>query len=124
MNITHTQFNSVDEYIKSFPKEIRLKLEELRSIIKKEIPNAKETISYKIPTYRLNGKYVIYFAGWKNHISIHPVSSTMEATINELSEYKSSGKGTIQFPNDKPLPSLLIRQIVSSIVKEQEDIEK
>lgn len=120
MNKSKSDFVNVDEYIQSFPKGVQLKLEELRKIIKEEIPGAEETISYKMPTYKLNGKYVVYFAGWKNHISIYPISSAMEKSIKGLLEYKISGKGTIQFPNDKLLPSSLIRQIVSFLLKARE----
>lgn len=112
------KITTVDEYIKSFPKPLQAKLEELRRIIKEEIPNTEETMSYKMPTYKLDGKYVVYFAAWKKHISLYPFSSTMEG-IEGISDYKTSGKGTLQFPIDKPLPTRIIREIVAFLLKQR-----
>lgn len=114
---TIKEITTVDEYIASFPQEQQTKLQELRTIIKDLIPEAEEVISYKMPTYNLNGKYIVYFAGWKNHISLYPFSAEMEKEIQGTSEYDTSGKGTIQFPNDKPLPIEIIRNIVSFLLK-------
>jgi len=66
-------FNSIDEYIATFPKDVQKILEELRATIKAAAPDAEETISYNIPTFTLHGTYLIYFAGWKNHISMYPI---------------------------------------------------
>lgn len=109
---------NIDEYIASFPEEIQKMLTEIRSVIKKIAPQAEETISYNIPTFKLNGSYLIYFAGWKNHISLYPFSTAMEAAIKEASAYKTPGKGTIQFSTDKPLPIDLITKIVKLRIKE------
>jgi len=110
-------FNSVDEYIGTFPKETQKILEELRATIKAAAPEAEEKISYQIPTFTLNGKYLIYFAGWKNHISLYPIPSGSEAFNKEVSQY-AAGKGTLKFPIDKPLPLKLITKIVKSRVAE------
>ncbi len=102
---------TVDEYINSFPEDIRKVLEELRGIIKNELPaEIEEIISYGIPTVKLNGKHVIYFAGYKDHISIHPTTEQLEKEVPEVLKYKT-GKGTLQFPLDKPLPFSLIKKI-------------
>jgi uncharacterized protein YdhG (YjbR/CyaY superfamily) len=109
---------NIDEYIAGFPEGIQKVLEEMRKTIKMATPEAEETISYNMPTFKLNGSYLIYFAGWKNHVSIYPFSSAMETSINEASAYKTSGKGTIQFPANEPLPLDLITKIVKFRIKE------
>ena len=110
-------FNSIDEYIASFPEDVQKILEELRATIKAAAPDADEKISYGIPTFTLNGKYLIYFAGWKDHISIYPIPSGTEAFNKEVSKYVE-GKGTLKFPIDKPLPLKLITKIVKHRVAE------
>ncbi len=104
-------FNSVDEYIATFPEEVQEKLEEVRATIKAAVPEAREKISYQIGAFELNGKNLIGFAGWKNHVSIYPIPSGTESFNKEISQY-TAGKGTLKFPLDKPLPLKLIRKIV------------
>jgi uncharacterized protein YdhG (YjbR/CyaY superfamily) len=104
-------FASVDEYIGTFPKDVQKILEEVRRTIKAAAPDAREKISYQIAAFELNGKNLIHFAGWKNHISMYPIPSGSEAFNNEVSKY-AAGKGTLQFPLDKPLPLRLITKIV------------
>jgi len=104
-------FDSMDDYIFSFPKNVQKILEELRATIKAAAPEAGEKISYGIPTFTLNGTYLIYFAGWKNHISIYPIPTGGEAFNKAVSKYVE-GKGTLKFPLDKPLPLKLIARIV------------
>jgi uncharacterized protein YdhG (YjbR/CyaY superfamily) len=96
----------------------------MRAIIRRASPEAEETISYNMPTFKLNGSYFIYFAAWKNHISLYPLSSAMEASMKEVSTYKTTGKGTIQFPIDKPLPLGLITKIVKFRMKENPERAK
>ena len=103
---------NIDEYIAGFPVNIQARLQELRDTIKRAVPAAEETISYNMPAFKLNGVYLIYFAGWKNHISLYPFSSAMEASLPEAAAYKTSGRGTIQFPVDKPLPVEFVEMIV------------
>ena len=117
MEKNKASFNSIDEYIGTFPEETQKVLEELRATIKAAAPEAEEKISYQIPTFTLNGKYLIYFAGWKNHISLYPIPSGSEAFNKEVSQY-AAGKGTLKFPIDKPLPLKLITKIVKSRVAE------
>ena len=117
MKTKKANFNSIDEYIETFPEDIQKILKELRATIKAAAPEASETISYGIPTFTLNGKYLIYFAGWKNHISIYPIPTGSEAFNKQISKYVE-GKGTLKFPIDKPLPLKLITQIVKLKVAE------
>ena len=119
-----TDFKTVDKYIYAFPKNVQKILEEVRQTIKEIIPQAEELISYQIPTFKLNGSYIIYFAGWKNHISLYPVTDEIKEKFKkEISSYKTS-KGTIQFPLDKPMPLSLIKKIVKHKVKENAGKEK
>ena len=111
------KFKTVDEYINSFPPDVRTVLQTLRQTIKEEAPEAEETIKYGMPTFTMQGN-LVYFAAWKNHIGFYPITAAMEASIEELSAYKTSGKGTIQFPINQPLPLPLIRTIVGFRVKE------
>jgi uncharacterized protein YdhG (YjbR/CyaY superfamily) len=105
-------FKTINDYLNSFPREVRLVLQALRKNIKEVLPQAQEKISYNIPAFSKNGKIIIYYAAWKKHISLYPFSGEMLESIPETSVYKTSGKGTIQFPLDKPLPWPLIRKIV------------
>jgi len=114
------QFKTIDEYIRTFPKEVQGILEKMRQTIRKAAPEAVETISYQMPTFKLNGKSLVYFAGYKNHIGFYPIPSGVEAFKQELSPYKK-GKGSVQFPIDKPLPFDLVRRIVQFRVKEKRE---
>ncbi|MDO9187550.1 MAG: DUF1801 domain-containing protein [Bacteroidia bacterium] len=107
---------NIDEYIAGFPIETQKLLEQIRATIKKAAPEAKETISYAIPTFKLNGN-LVHFAAFKNHIGFYPAPSGNEAFKKELSIYKG-GKGTVQFPIDKKIPLNLITKIVKFRVKE------
>lgn len=109
-------FNSVDEYINSYPKDVQDKLSSLRKTIKHAAPKAGEIISYGMPAYTLNG-ILVYFGGFKDHLSLFPTGSGVEAFKKELADYKTS-KGTIQFSLDQKLPLPLITKIVKFRVKE------
>ena len=104
-------FTSIDEYIATFPEETQKALEEVRAAIQAAAPEAREKISYQIGAFELNGKNLIHFAGWRNHISTYPIPSGSEAFNKEVSKY-ADGKGTLKFPLDKPLPLKLISKIV------------
>jgi uncharacterized protein YdhG (YjbR/CyaY superfamily) len=109
-NTNTPAYGSIDEYIRSFPKPIQAKLKQLRSLIKNAIPEAREKISYRMPTFYLNGN-VVHFAAYSKHIGFYPTSSGIANFKNELSKYKNS-KGAVQFPMDEPLPIELIERIV------------
>jgi len=105
------RFTSIDEYIATFPQEVQKILEEIRATIKDAAPDAKEKISYQMAAFELSDKDLIYFAGWKKHISLYPVPAGDEAFEKKISKYVA-GKGTLKFPLDKPLPMKLISKIV------------
>lgn len=108
----------IDEYIAGFPEATQLILQELRTTISALVPEAREKISYQMPTFELSGN-LVYFAGYKNHIGFYPGSSGVHHFVDELANYEHS-KGTIRFPLDKPLPLDLIKRIVAFRVKENE----
>lgn len=110
---------SIGQYITGFPKELQDILEAVRVAIKTAAPDAEECISYGIPTFKLNGHYLVYFAGYKKHISIYPAPRGHKAFKEELSAYKG-GKGTVQFPLNKPIPFDLINRIVEFRIKENQ----
>ena len=120
MAASKNQFKTMDEYIAKFPKNVRDILEGLRRVIRESAPKAEETMSYAMPAFKLNGKSLVFFAAWKNHIGFYPGgSSAMEAFKQELSPFKQA-KGTVQFPLDKPIPFDLVKKIVKFRVKENE----
>ena len=108
-----TDFKSVSDYISSKARPVQAVLKRVRSTIRKTVPAAEEGISYQIPTYKLNGVPVIYFAGWKQHFSLYPASDDLVVAFkDELAGYEIS-KGTIRFPLSDPVPEDLIERIVS-----------
>ena len=111
------ELRTIDEYINTFPEGVQVILEKIRRTIQKAAPEAVEAISYGIPTFKLNGRYLVYFAGWKNHVGFYPMPSGAKAFRKELSLYKQ-GKGSIQFPLDKSIPYDLIHKIVIFRVRE------
>lgn len=117
------KFDTVDEYISSFPESVRNELTKLREFIKALVPEAEESISYGMPGYKLKGKPLVYFAGWKEHISFYPTPNGMEAFDKDLKPYKT-GKGTAQFQLDKPIPYDLIEKIVKFRVSDLEGKNK
>ena len=113
-----TDFKSVDEYIATHPPEVQAVLQRVRSTIRKAVPGAEEAISYQIPTFKLHGTYVVYFAGWKKHYSLYPASRALVAAFkDDLSSYEVN-KGTIRFPLDRPVPVRLIAGIAKFMAKE------
>jgi uncharacterized protein YdhG (YjbR/CyaY superfamily) len=119
MNSSKKQFNTIDEYISTFPKNIRDILEKFREVIRESAPEAEEAIKYRMPTFRLK-RNLVHFAAFKKHIGFYPTPSGIEAFKEDLSPYVTS-KGAIQFPLDKPIPFDLVRKIVQFRVKEELD---
>ena len=107
---------NIDEYISGYPKDVQVKLREMRSVIKKNAPMAEEKISYGLATFTLYGN-LIHFGAFKNHIGLYATPGGNKAFKKELSKYKGS-KGAVQFPLDKPMPLALIARIVKYRVKE------
>jgi len=112
-----SEASTIDEYIAEFAPETQAVLTELRHFIRELAPDATETISYAIPTFDLNGKHLVHFAGYKHHIGFYPTPNGMEAFAEDLAPYKA-GKGSAQFPLGQPLPKDLIRKIVEFRVAE------
>jgi len=115
-------FETIDEYIASFPRNVQSVLEKLRQAIRDSAPEAEEAISYRIPTFKSNGN-LVHFAAFKDHIGFYPTPSAIEAFKEELSDYEVS-KGTVRFPMNKPIPFDLVRRMVSYRVKENLDKRK
>jgi len=108
---------TIDEYIAGFPPDVQKILEKIRLTIRKAAPDAEEAIKYRMPTFTLKGTNLVHFAGFKNHIGFYPVPTGIEKFKKELSVYEG-GKGSVQFPLDKPIPFGLISRIVKFRVKE------
>ena len=118
MAASGSQFKNIDEYICSFPKDVRDVLEELRRVIKESAPMAEETISWGMPTFKLNGN-LVHFAAHKNHVGFYPAPSAIVAFKKDLSPFKTS-KGAVQFRFEEQIPFDLVRKIVKFRVRENE----
>ena len=110
---------TIDEYIAQFPPETQRVLQEVRELIRAHAPDATETISYAMPTFDLNKRHLVHFAGYEHHIGFYPIPTGVEAFKDELSRYKM-GKGSVQFPLDEPMPRDLIARIVDFRVAENQ----
>ena len=113
------QARDIDDYIAAFPSDVQAMLQKIRTLIGKAAPEAEETISYSIPTFKLNGN-LVHFAAFKNHIGFYPGPTGIEAFQKELKQYHSA-KGSVQFPLVDPVPFDLISRIVAFRVKENKD---
>jgi uncharacterized protein YdhG (YjbR/CyaY superfamily) len=111
-----SDYASIDEYILGFPENVQAKLSELRQLIREIAPAAQERISYRIPTFYLNGN-LVHFAAYAKHIGFYPTPSGITRFKRELSRYKHS-KGAVQFPIEEALPVELIKKIVKYRVEE------
>ena len=103
--------NEVDEYITGFPPEVQQIMHEIRRIITDAAPDAVEGMAYGMPGYKTHGKPLVYFAGYKKHIGFYATPTGHSAFAEELAQYKQ-GKGSVQFPLDKPIPYGLIHRII------------
>jgi uncharacterized protein YdhG (YjbR/CyaY superfamily) len=103
-------FETIDEYIKTFPEDVQEILQKMRRTIRKAAPEAVETISYQIPTFKLNGSSIAHFAAFKKHIGLYPPAP--KEFKKEISPYEGP-KGNLKFPIDKPIPYDLVARIVS-----------
>lgn len=109
-------FQSIDEYIASFPDDVQIKLREMRALIRAAAPEATEKISYQMPTFDLHGN-LVHFAAHRSHIGLYPAPTGIEAFKEAFAPYKTS-KGAVQFPLDQPLPVDLITRVVQFRVGE------
>lgn len=102
----------VDAYIASFTGTTRERLEAMRKLVRSLAPSAQEDFAYKIPAYKLNGKPLVYFAGYDHHIGFYATPNGHAAFKDEFAKYKQ-GKGSVQFPHDQPLPEKLIADVIA-----------
>ncbi|HEX9375831.1 MAG TPA: DUF1801 domain-containing protein [Actinomycetota bacterium] len=108
----------MDDYLAGLPEAPRAALEQLRKTIRATAPEAAETISYRMPAFKLHGRFLVWFAAFKDHCSLFPASArVLEAHGEELKPY-FSGKGTLRFTADRPIPAALVRKIVKTRIQE------
>lgn len=110
MKAKPTAPGTIDEYIAGFPRDLQAILESVRQAIRKVVPDAEEAIKYQIPTFLLDGRNLVHFAAFKEHIGFYPTPSGIEEFQEELSAYEGA-KGSVRFPLDRPMPLALIRRI-------------
>jgi uncharacterized protein YdhG (YjbR/CyaY superfamily) len=109
-------FRTVDEYIGSFAPDVQEKLQGVRRAMRAAAPGADEAISYGIPTLMLDGRYLMYFAGWKRHISVYPIPAVDAQLGKEVERYKA-GKGTLRFPLTEAIPYEVIGRLVAAAMR-------
>lgn len=107
-----TANDSVDAYLSRFDGEVKSRLLQIRQLITGEAPQAVESFSYGLVGYKLNGKPLVYFGGYKNHVGFYATPNGHEAFKEDFSRYKQ-GRGSVQFPNDQPLPVDLIKRVIA-----------
>lgn len=112
-----TEVKTVDEYIAAFPSEVQKRLQRMRQIIKENAPEAQESIAYGMPAYKLNGKPLVYFAGYEHHVGFYATPTGHAQFAKQLAKYKQ-GKGSVQFPLSESLPVDLMEAIVQFRVQE------
>ena len=115
MDATKKPFKTMDEYIKTFPEDVQSILGKMRQTIRNAVPEAEESISYQIPTFKLNGNVLVYFAAFKNHIALYPPPPN--GFEKEIAPYEGP-KGNLKFPIDRPIPLGLVKRIVKRRAKE------
>ena len=111
-------FTTIDDYIGAQGAAVQPVLQQVRRVIRESAPDAEETISYKIPAFTLNGEELVYFAGWKHHVSLYPVPKG-DAAFRRLIEPYRAGKGTLKFPLKQPIPLDLIASVVKQLIAER-----
>lgn len=104
---------SIDSYIATFPAEVQERLQQIRAAMRSAAPDAIETISYNIPAFRQGTTYLLYFAGWKQHVSVYPVPACDPALASDIEPYRAA-RGTLKFPLAQPLPHALIPRLVAA----------
>lgn len=114
-----SNYTNIDEYITNYPDETQDILQKIRRTVAEVAPEAIEKISYGIPTFELNGKNLVHFAGYDNFVSFYPGAEPIQAYANQLTDYKTS-KGTIQFPLGRPIPYDLIKEITVFCIKKRD----
>jgi len=119
-----TEIKTIDAYIAAQPAANQETLQTVRAIIRRALPEAVETISYKIPAFRVAGRVAIFFAGWMSHYSVYPVTPRIAVQLGDkLAPYPAS-KGTVRFALDQPIPEALIVEIATLLGRDAEDRAK
>ena len=113
-----SNFKTVKDYMAAQPPAARRVLQRVRSTLKKALPGAQEVISYQIPAYKLNGRVVVYFAGWREHFSLYPAIGRLQAAFKDDLRHYEVSKGTIRFPLSGRIPLKLIERIAKFRAKE------
>src|SRR4029450_13308435 len=108
----------VEDYLAALPEDQRAALEKLRETIRAAAPEASETISYQMPTFKLRGRVLVYYAAFKDHCSLFPASEAVMEALGEELKPHFSGKGTLRFTPDKPIPVALVKKIVKGRIEE------
>src|SRR6267378_8571721 len=117
------KFETINEYIESFPENVRTILERLRATVRQAAPEAVESISYDMPTFKLDGKRLVYFSAWKNHIGFYSIPEGNGVFRKQLSPY-AGPKGSLRFPLENPIPYDLVNKIVTLRLKEIQQEKK
>ena len=107
-------FETTDDYVASYPEDVASRLDAVRRLINESVPGLEETISYKMPTFKRDGKALVYIGGWKHHIGLYPIPQLAEPLENEVSKLRAA-KDTLRFPHNEPLPQDLIRKVVVAL---------
>src|SRR5690348_18268291 len=114
------KFESIGEYIESFPESVQSVLKKLRATVQEAAPGAAESISYDMPTFKIEGKRLVYFSAWKNHIGFYSIPKGDKAFRRQLSPYQGE-KGSLRFALEKPIPYDLVTKIVRLRLKEVQE---
>ncbi|HEX9257326.1 MAG TPA: DUF1801 domain-containing protein [Actinomycetota bacterium] len=109
---------SVEDYLAALPEEQRIALEKVRKTIKAAAPKATETISYQMPAFKQDGRFLVSYAAFKDHCSLYPASSAVMETLGDELKPYFSGKGTLRFQADEPIPAALVKKIVKLRLEE------
>ena len=116
-------FATVDEYIASFPPDVQRTLTDVRDAIRAAVPGTEERISYGIPTFTLDGRYVVYFSGWRRHVSVYPVPDADAELARQIAPYQA-GKGTLKFPLAEPMPLELISAVAARLLEQRRNASR
>lgn len=111
-------YENIDQYIATYPQATQDILQKVRQLVQQLAPEATEAISYNIPAFKLDGTMLIFFAGWKEHISLYPIPKGDDAFRQAIEPYVQ-GRGTLQFPLSKPIPYKLIQQVIEAALSQR-----
>lgn len=112
------RYETIEDYIATFPEDVQTVLRALRETIQSALPDAREAISYDIPTFTLHGRNVIHFAAWKHHVSVYPIPDSDPNLVREVAAYRAS-RGTVKFPLGEPVPYDLVGRLARGLAAER-----